>query len=143
MKQPQRPPRPPQLQLLQLQGILFAILVVFATVHHCQQCPNVTCQDSLKVKKVLTIAVLLPSAAIAKIETDPVTRDLVLNNRLDHVKLGVQVIADVNNTMQLGSYRNRLSRVLPGWQIKVITGDTECSSTSGPLEAFRLHCQAG
>ena len=48
-----------------------------------------------------------------------------------------------NNSTNLGSYQNPLPSVLPGWKIKVITRDTKCSNTIGPLEAVKLHCEAG
>ena len=65
-------------------------------------------------------------------------------NRLKQVKIGLEVLTDMsNNSTNLGSYQNPLPSVLPGWKIKVITGDTNCSSTIGPLEAVKLHCEAG
>ena len=37
----------------------------------------------------------------------------------------------------------KINSILPGWTIEVLTGDTQCSSAIGPLEAVRLQCQAG
>ena len=67
----------------------------------------------------------------------------MLKNRLDQVKMGLEVLTADPNSTNLGSYQNPLPSVLPGWKIKVITGDTSCSSTIGPLEAVKLHCEAG
>lgn len=115
--------------------MLFVLLLSWAFTAMSQQCANLTCLAENE-EKVLRIAVLLPSEV-----TEVDQHNLVYHNRLEHVKMGLEVIADVNNTHSL--YQSPLSNVLPGWQIKVITGDTQCSSTIGPLEAFRLHCQAG
>ena len=57
--------------------------------------------------------------------------------------MGLEVLTADPNSTNLGSYKNPLPSVLPGWKIKVITGDTSCSSTIGPLEAVKLHCEAG
>ena len=57
--------------------------------------------------------------------------------------MGLEVLTADPNSTNLGSYKNPLPSVLPGWKIKVITGDTSCSSTVGPLEAVKLHCEAG
>ena len=59
------------------------------------------------------------------------------------MKMGLEVLTADPNSTNLGSYKNPLPSVLPGWKIKVITGDTSCSSTIGPLEAVKLHCEAG
>ena len=96
-----------------------------------------TCIRRENTNKVLKIAVLLPSEAT---ETDP--HNLVYHNRLEKVQMALETIADVNNTHQT-QYISPLKQVLPGWKIEVVTGDTECSATAGPLEAFRWHCQAG
>ena len=96
-----------------------------------------TCIRRKNTNKVLKIAVLLPSETT---ETDP--HNLVYHNRLEKVQMALETIADVNNTHQT-QYISPLKQVLPGWKIEVVTGDTECSATAGPLEAFRWHCQAG
>ena len=64
-------------------------------------------------------------------------------NRLKQVKIGLELLTDMSNSTNLGSYQNPLPSVLPGWKIKVITRDTKCSNTIGPLEAVKLHCEAG
>lgn len=123
--------------------MLFSVLILMLVIglNTGQKCDEaLTCDDPPKevvFEKILTIAVLLPSEA-TKVDS----HNLVYHNRLEHVKVGLEVIADVNNSLNL-AYQSPLKSVLPGWQIRVITGDTECSSTIGPLEAFRLHCQAG
>ena len=97
-------------------------------------CPNVTKTDDCerKLDKVLRISVLLPSEST---DTDP--HNLVYHNRLEWVQAGIEV-AGGN-----GGYASPLAEILPEWKVEVMTGNTVCSSTHGPLEAFRMHCDAG
>jgi hypothetical protein len=118
----------------------FLLLLIFASVNKSQtpQCPAPIDCSKPKLDKVLRIAVLLPSEST---QTDQ--HNLVYHNRLESIQLGLEVIADVNNTHGVAGYKSPLADVLPGWKIEVITGDTQCSSTVGPLEAVRLQCIAG
>ena len=131
--------------------VLVFVLIFFSSLSISQDCglirddrsaaaetTNVsTCATQKNTNKVLKIAVLLPSEA-----TEPELHNLVYHNRLESVQMALETIADVNNTHQT-QYISPLKQVLPGWKIEIVTGDTECSATTGPLEAFRLHCQAG
>lgn len=119
--------------------LILPLLINWANSERIEQCQNLTyCEDSISAhkngEKVLTIGLLLPAEGT---ETDPY--NLEHHNRLQQVRMGLEVIAAGNSSI----FASPVAKVLPGWQIKVITGDTQCSSATGPLEAFRLHCQAG
>ena len=120
---------------------IILLLFAFASINQSQDCQS-DCKDpSRQNEKVLRIGVLLPSET-----TESDRHTFAFHNRLEHVRLGLEAMADASNVSvgsNLDVYQNPLTDILPGWQIKVITGDTECSSTIGPLEAFRLQCQAG
>ena len=90
------------------------------------------CKNSSE--KVLTVAILLPS-----VTTDPNLHNLVADNSLEKVRPAIELLGQPES-----SYGGRsLQEILPGWRLKVVTGDTDCSSTLGPLRAFDFHCQAG
>ena len=58
--------------------------------------------------------------------------------------LGLNINPHENNNIGVQhQYQSNLSKILPGWKIEVITGETKCSATDGILESFRLQCQAG
>ena len=128
-------------------SLVFVFLIFFSSMVTCisQDCDTiVACETQKRTQKgdrvlnnTLKIAVLLPSQTM---ETDP--HNLVYHNRLENVQMALETIADVNNTYQT-QYNSPLNKVLPGWKIEVVTSDTQCSATVGPLEAFRWHCQAG
>lgn len=96
------------------------------------------CHDGLKEVAVLRIAVLLPTAANCEAdENDP-----LYYNQMEKVLPAIFLAADVNNTYHPG-YVSPLKGILPGWKFEVWHSDTQCSSTYGPLESFKLHCTAG
>ena len=110
------------------------------------KCNSVSCvSDS---DKVLRIAVLLPGDVT---DNELHITSIEYQNRLKQILPGIEVISGLNknplenmnnnNGMQL--YQSNLSKILPGWKIEVITGETKCSPTDGILESFRLQCQAG
>ena len=111
------------------------------------KCNSVSCvSDS---DKVLRIAVLLPGDVT---DNELHITSIEYQNRLKQILPGIEVISGLNNHpleninnnnngMQL--YQSNLSKILPGWKIEVITGETKCSPTDGILESFRLQCQAG
>ena len=114
-----------------------------------EKCNSVSCvSDS---DKVLRIAVLLPGDVT---DNELHITSIEYQNRLKQILPGIEVISGLNtnpleninndnndNGMQL--YQSNLSKILPGWKIEVITGETKCSPTDGILESFRLQCQAG
>ena len=61
-------------------------------------------------EKVLTIGLLLPSKIT---EEDKMS----YYNRLDQVKMGLEVLTTDTNSTNLGSYKNPLPSVLPGMVI--------------------------
>ena len=94
-----------------------------------------------KLSKVLRLAVLLPK--MASCPTNPM--NLVYYNYMEKVLPAIYLASNVgnNNTTSVGGYKSPLNEILPGWKFQVWHGDTECSSTSGPIESFQLHCLAG
>ena len=94
-----------------------------------------------KLSKVLRLAVLLPK--MASCPTDPM--NLVYYNYMEKVLPAIYLASNVgnSNTTSVGGYKSPLNEILPGWKFQVWHGDTECSSTSGPIESFQLHCLAG
>ena len=60
-------------------------------------------------------------------------------NKLERVLPGIGVLGSKHD----GNYQSPLQSILPGWQIEVLTGDTQCSPTFGLLEALKLQCRAG
>ncbi len=130
--------------ILVLVGIVFSEAQI---VWGQEKCPNVTRlkqeECNRKLDKVLRISVLLPSEST---DTDP--HNLVYHNRLEWVQAGLEVAGGNGNASGLpmtstSGYQSPLTKILPDWRIEVRTGDTQCSSTHGPLEAFRMHCDAG
>ena len=118
--------------------ILF--IISFTSLNLCQQCLK-SCKDSSKFEKVIRIAILLPSEKSENQEQNSCDfhpTSLQYHNKLEQVQPGIEVISD-------SSYygKNQLNSIFPGWTIEVLTGDTQCSSAIGPLEAVRLQCQAG
>ena len=97
------------------------------------------------VEKILRVSVLLPTQ---QTKSDP--HDLVYHNQLEAVVPAVELVGipwggEENSTTAslLGERSPRFHEILPGWTLEVTPGDTQCSSTHGPLMAFDLHCQAG
>jgi hypothetical protein len=90
-------------------------------------CASHLCSE--KLENTLTVAVLLPHRMK---ECDPLS--LAPHNRLELVLPAIALLSAPSSW---------LNAILPGWKLSVLRGDTECSSTLGPLRAFELHCQAG
>ena len=110
------------------------------------KCNSVSCvSDS---DKVLRIAVLLPGDVT---DNELHITSIEYQNRLKQILPGIEVISglnknpleNINNNNGMQLYQSNLSKILPGWKIEVITGETKCSPTDGILESFRLQCQAG
>ena len=80
---------------------------------------------------------------MASCPTDPM--NLVYYNYMEKVLPAIYLASNVGNgnTTSVGGYKSPLNEILPGWKFQVWHGDTECSSTSGPIESFQLHCLAG
>ena len=95
------------------------------------------CDHTVKGSKVLRIAVLLASRPSCETDAD----DIVHFNHIEQVLPAIYLIADVNKTYN--GYSSPLRHILSGWNIEVEASDTMCSSTYGPLEAFRFYCKAG
>ena len=93
------------------------------------------CDPSLKQSKVLRMAVLLPTSANCEIDNDQLVY-------MEKVLPAIYLVADANATWKSG-YSSPLKEILPGWRFEVWPRDTQCSSTFGPIESFRLHCAAG
>ena len=109
--------------------------------------------------KILRVSVLLPSR---QTKFDP--HDLAYHNPLDIVVPAVELVGlpwggdNSKEEEEEEDSRNddgflldalkverspRFHEILPGWSLEVTRGDTNCSSTEGPLKAFEFHCQAG
>lgn len=96
------------------------------------------CPPDLKVDRVVHLSILLPG-----IEFESDQHNVVFHNKLELVRPAIELIANFNRTFFSSSYRSPLAEILPGWRVEVEASDTSCSSTIGPLEAFRLRCITG
>lgn len=89
--------------------------------------------------EVLRVAILLPNNSA---QDDP--HDLAHYNSLQSVLPAVELAAsEAWNDQALTLNVASLAHILPGWRMEVMSGNTNCSSTDGPLQAFEFHCQAG
>ena len=80
---------------------------------------NSDTEDSEKQEKKIVIGVLLPRHF-------PHPDDLAFFSRLDSVLPGVVLATQ------------ELQEVLPGWTWDILVGDTDCNSTTGPLQAVDM-----
>ena len=88
--------------------------------------------------RVIRVATLLPGAEVAS--QDP--HSLAFYNRLEMVLPAIELAATGLYGSMVPGFPT-LQDILPGWSLEVQGGDTQCSSTYGPLQAFDLHCSAG
>ena len=123
-----------------------ATIIQTTNITKNDKCNSVSCvSDS---DKVLRIAVLLPGDVT---DNELHITSIEYQNRLKQILPGIEVISglnknpleNINNNNGMQLYQSNLSKILPGWKIEVITGETKCSPTDGILESFRLQCQAG
>jgi len=87
---------------------------------------------------VLRIALLLP------VNPNPAEK-MSWHNGLRQVLPAVRLAAD---GWQIGDEEEeppvpQLKHILPGWKVEVVSADSDCSSTYGPLRAVELNCRAG
>ena len=80
---------------------------------------NSDTEDSDKQEKKIVVGVLLPRHF-------PHPDDLAFFSRLDSVLPGVVLATQ------------ELQEVLPGWTWDILVGDTDCNSTTGPLQAVDM-----
>ncbi len=79
--------------------------------------------------KVVRMAVLLPGKD-TQIDPHPLAHYNTLETMMSVISLAAKSMTD--------ELENGLS-----YGVEVLSGDTRCSATHGPLEAFDLHCKAG
>ena len=80
---------------------------------------NSDTEDSDKQEKKIVVGLLLPRHF-------PHPDDLAFFSRLDSVLPGVVLATQ------------ELQEVLPGWTWDILVGDTDCNSTTGPLQAVDM-----
>lgn len=92
--------------------------------------------------KVIRVAILLPAEST---ETDP--HNFAYYSKLEMVRPAIELAAIGWNSSDVQYERvkpaKKLKEILPDWRLEVLIGDTNCSSTYGPLRAFEYHCLAG
>ena len=81
--------------------------------------PNESKQISEKQEKKIVVGIILPHHF-------PHPDDLAFFSRLDSVLPGVVLATQ------------ELQEVLPGWTWDILVGDTDCNSTTGPLQAVDM-----